>query len=349
MGEAGLEMEEAELNLLKRMKVGELEPLLQKELIEIATGLSGECTLTKASSVHAFYRMYAEEKAKEKKNRRMLRKAEEMISRLASLNLHHDAQQSLNRRQAIQQREASRRREERGRKVPLTPLPAAIMISARMRSLFESIGITHTRDMEQAVGVLGEEKAAERIGMVHAMTIAESLVKKVFAEHPETIRIPRDADFYYELESIEAKKALLDTQKSAGKGPLPPWADYDITPGILVDDYHHISRLLSIPVPAEAPQEAEEKKPRYTGRPMKIGEMKATLSVLGWEFVRFTGELHFQKPYVDEDRVKKFRTVTISKPHDGEYNPVTVRKIINNISVTPSEFEEARRKARGEI
>ena len=53
-------------------------------------------------------------------------------------------------------------------------------VSKKMRELFESVGISDERDMQQAIGFLGERKIEERITMARKTTLGEDLLKKVF-------------------------------------------------------------------------------------------------------------------------------------------------------------------------
>lgn len=316
--------------LLKRMKLRQLEPALQREILEFAEQMGYETTITASSNLHFLLKLYKAEMAKEKKSRKALKKAEELILRLSSL--HYD----------IIRREGERRKEELKRKIPFTGIRGGAPISEKTRRALESIGITDEAVMEQAVELFGDAKIDERVGLVNSTNLGDKVIKKVFGTHPETILIPNDGDFVSELDAMEIKKAIIDDWSEARGLPPPPWADYLQTPGILLDSYHDISRLLGLKVSEEKdamPEESEEKrKVNYTGKPMVPADFIKVVIELGFEVTR-------ESKHGILLRNASGVVMCVQKAHrkQEELNPSTIKKKLREAKIDLDEFERTRR------
>jgi len=317
-------------NDLRKLKLEQLEPALRREILEFAATMGYEATITSSSSMHFVFELYQAERAKEKKSRESLEKAEDLILRLSSL--HHD----------IIKREDERRRDERKKKLPPSlpsrggPLP----VSKKTRDLLGSIGIEDEGVIEQAVGLFGDAKVEERVELAKASNLGEELLKKVFGAHPETILIPKEDDFASELDSMEIKRAIIDDWAEAREILPPPWADYERTPGILLDTYHDISRLLALEVPEEV-EEPAESGIRYMGKPMDPDDFLKVALAMGFEIAREAKHGTLLKN-ADGD------IMCVQKGHrkQQELNASTIKKKLNEARVDLDRFEEKRREMR---
>lgn len=300
------------LDSVKSIMLRDLDPELQQEIHKFVSDIGYEVTITGSTRLGFLVEIY------EKSDRENLKKAENMILKLASVQ------------NAIKEREERRRSERREKSgvFRIGMLEGGVSASKKTRELLGSIGITDEGIMERAEALLGPGKIEERVEDIWITSLGKDVVKKIFGEYPEIILIPDENNFISELEAMETKKEMID--EWAKTTALPAWVDYNQTPGILLDSYQEISRQLGIPVPEEKIKEKEEK---YVSRPMKKAEMVKVLAQLGFELKRKVKELVFEGP----------KSLTISDPHDGEYDPITVRKIVRDIGVTPGEFEAARK------
>lgn len=255
--------------LLKRMKLGMLEPELQREILGLATEMGYESTISSSSDLYFMYRIYKAGRMKEKRSAKALKRAEDMILRLSSL---HQA--------ALQQ---PRERREKKERPPLTLLEGGIMAGKTTRQLLNSIGIDDERVISQAEERFGEKKVGERVELVNMTSLGDELVRAVFHAHPKTILIPKDGDFIAELEAMECKRSILDARKEARGGSLPPDVDYTVRPGVLLSSFQTIARLLdirTIPV-RETNVEAE-----YHGKPMEPDDFMKVVRRMGFDVVR---------------------------------------------------------------
>jgi predicted RNA binding protein YcfA (HicA-like mRNA interferase family) len=318
---------------LKKIRFGMLEPELQKEVLELAGEMGYEVTLSASSNLHFLLRIYEAEKVKEKRGRQALKRAEEMILRLSSL--HHASTQG-----DIQRSGGSGARRAR---IPLTAIEGGLSVSSRIRRLFESIGITDDKTMEQAVGLLGERKIEERVEYVHRTSLGDDVVKKVFGAHPQVILIPRDEDFLKALTEMEKKKQTIDGwAAAAGKAP-PPWADYRQTPGVLLAPYQDILRQLSVKEAAapksQAPPGAEGKRIKFTDKPMRPSDFIKVMEELGFSYVR---EATHGPLYKNENTGD---TVVVARGHKSqkELNESTIKRMLAEAHVELDQFELKRR------
>jgi hypothetical protein len=313
---------------LKKIRLEMLEPDLQREITELAAEMGYEATIASSSSLHFLYKIYQTEKARGERSAKALKKAEDMILRLSSL--HH----------AITQREEQRRKEGRKMKIPLTLIEGGLSVSKKTRELLNSIGIEDENAIIKAEELFGEKKIEERVGLVQSTTLGKELVKKAFAAYPETILIPNEDDFISELDAMENKKAILDGWAKSGERPLPAWADYNQTPGILIDTYEDITRQLEIPMPAAAPLKIG-KEITYRGRPMDPDDFMKVVKAMGFVEVR-------EANHGTLLRDAKSNIMCVQKAHrkQMELNPSTIKKKLQESSVDLDEFERTRRELR---
>jgi hypothetical protein len=312
--------------ILKKIKVGMLEPGLQHEIAELAAEMGYEATITASSNLHFLFKIYQAEKARAGASAEALKKAEDMILRLSSL--HH----------AIIQREEQRRKTERKRKAPLNLIEGGLLVSKKTRELLLSIGIEDESTVIKAEELFGEKLVGDRVELVLASTLGKEVVKKVFARYPETVLIPKEDDFISELEAMENKKAVLDGWAKSNERPLPVWADYDETPGILIDTYEDITRQLGIPLPKQAPEKIEKER-SYQSRPMDPDDFKKVVKALGFQELRETTHGTLM-------RDGGGNTMCIQKAHRGqmELSAPTLKKKIKESGIDPEEFEGKRRE-----
>lgn len=313
-------------SILKKLRLDQLEPSLRKEVLELALEMGQETTLVATSDLHFLFRVYQAEKAKDERSREMLRKAENLILKLSSL--HHDI---------VRREEVRRRQEQRGTLGKIEEF--GVPVGERAKALMESIGIKDQKVMEGAVALFGEEMIVNRVELVHSSKVEPELMKSIFSQYGSIFLIPKESDFAHEIEMIEFRKDTIDNWVAVNKKNPPLWADYKVTAGILLDDLHDISRQLSIAAQEEE-KPAESIKPKSVRiPPMKKRDLHLTLGELGYNFKRKEKELIFE-------RSDGF-ILTISDPHNGEYSPETIKKIINDMGIYPAEFEEARKRALG--
>ncbi len=306
---------------LKKIRVGQLEPILQREVMELASEMGYESTVTASSNLHFLYRLCTAEETKEKRSREQLKKAEKLILKLASL--HHEAQK--------RERKAKK---EPAKKIPLTVVEAGIKVSEKTRKLLNSIGIRDEKTMAEIEGVLGADKIGERVEIILASTLEEA-VEKFFAAHPDRVAIPDDERFVLEIEKIETKKQIIDNWRKK-EGRIPIEADYLITPGILLGEYHTIARLLNVEMPEEVDIQESEKRSKYRGRPMHPDDFRKVVEALGFSFVRPTTEGVMMR--------RGDVIMGIQKAHAGqmELSRRTIKRKIMEARISPDEFERAR-------
>lgn len=313
---------------LKRIRVGMLEPAMQREVAELAADLGYEATITSSSNLHFLLRLYRAEKAKDEASARRLKKAEDMILRLSSL--HH----------AIIRQEEQRRTVERKKKIPLTLIEGGLSAGRKTRELLNSIGIEDENVIARAEGLFGEKGVGERVDLVKSTTLGEELVKKVFGAYPETILLPKDDDLISELEAMEGKVEMVEGWARNVGRPLPAWADYHQTPGILLDTYEDIVRQLEIPLPVPAPAKAE-REIEYHGKPMDPGDFMKVVKAMGFAEMR-------EATHGTLLRDGKGNIMCVQKAHRKQMmlNPSTIKKKLRESEVDLDEFERKRRELR---
>ncbi len=312
---------ESQRKLLKRIKIGSLEPALQEEVFQLAREMEYESAIKSSSNLHFLFKIYQAETVKRRRSEKLLRKAEDLILRLATLH------------QGRIEREVKGKKKEKRK--PRLPAEVSITISKKMEELFRSIGISDEKVMVQTVEVLGEEATINRIDLIHLTRLGDEVVKKVFGIFPQVLLEPKEENFLLELDTLENKKAIIDGWLESHES-LPSAADYSKRPDVLFEDYHKISGLLGIEEKSEE-EEAPEEEVKYRPKAMRNRDMWKVLEGLGYQLKRKKKEMTFEGP--------EGKTLTISNPHDGEYDPITIRRIIRDMGIKPDEFEKARREA----
>ncbi len=282
--------------MLKRIKVGQLDPELLTSVMELAEEHGYEVTITASSDLHFLFKIYQAEKVKQRKNLKRLKKAENLILRLAGLSLHHEAEK----------REERSRREEKKPNFNRAGIEEDMRISTRMRQLFGSIGITDDKEISETIGFLGEAKAEERVNAARASPIGEELVKAVFAENPETLRIPKDAEYDREIKAMGHKKGLIDAWREETGAQTPVWADYGRSPGALLVGYGELCKGLGL---------AGEK-----GEAAEPGSLRAAIGELGFSLAERSGSLVLEG--------SDGTGTVISDPGSGEFAQSALRRLL---------------------
>jgi predicted RNA binding protein YcfA (HicA-like mRNA interferase family) len=309
--------------LLRKIRISQLEPGLRDEVLEFAGEMGYEGTLNASSRLHILLEIYNAEKAKEKKSKRMLRKAENLIMKLAGLHYATTVMEG-------------RRPEARKKERPFGKVPEAmeLFISTRMRALFGSIGISDERVMAQALGLLGEKKIEERATLILASNIGQELSKKLFSMRPVMLLEPDDGKFLGTLADLETKKDIVDTWARTREISMP----YGNSPQILLMDYPQLTQALGLlggrKEEVSGPPIGKKEELKYRPVPMKFRDMLKVLEEYGFHVKSLKNEAVL----VHESG----RILTVSNPHAGEYTPATVRAIIHDLGVTPNGFETVR-------
>lgn len=342
--------------LLRKIRINQLEPDLRNEVLEFAGEMGYEGTVNASSRLHILLDIYNAEKAKEKKSKRMLRKAENLIMKLAGL--HYAAAAMEARRAAAQKKE---------RPFGKAAETMELFISPRMKSLFESIGIRDERVMQKAVGLYGEHNVEGRIGLVQDSTLGRALVQKLFGMKPD-IMLENDAAFVLKLDVMEGSKSLIDKWCRLHKVPIEK-AVYQTMPQEIFRSLRSLGEVYEIVKLEEARQrEAAEKaaereaaariaargpekrkapvltdedrrKPvNYRPQTLRKQELDMVLNGFGFHYV------------TDEGGERKFRNAEgedlIVSHRQHEYEKELVGKIIGEkgLKTTPEEFERVKRK-----
>ncbi len=310
--------------ILKKIRLGMLEPELQREVAELASELGYEATITAESNLHFLFRIYQAEREKEKRSARALKKAESLILRLSSLQ------------HAIAKREEQRREKEKGKRMPRGAHGSAIEAGKRTISLLGTIGIEDEKVMGLAEELLGEKGVEERVVLVHSTILGNNLVRKFFSAHPEVILIPKNDDFVSELEAMEAKMEMVDSWSESHGRKAPAWADYNITPGILLDSFDDIARQLNIEIEAE---ERPESGVKYRGKPMDPDDFMKVVSAMGFAVVR-------EATHGTLMRDGEGNIMCVQKAHrkQMELNTSTIKKKLVEAKVDLDGFEMKRRE-----
>ena len=315
--------------VLRRIRISQLEPSLAREIVDFARESGYEATITSETSLGFLFRIYQAEKVKERKSGEALRKAEDLIMRLSSL--HHD----------IQQRENLRRKEERKRNLPLMGSGLELPVGKRTKELLASIGIEDERFAQRAVALLGEDEIAVRAELARSTMLGEELTKKVFREFPDTLLImPRD-DFVSELEAMESKKEVIDEWSKANERIPGHWANYNLSPGILLDSYEDIERLLHLEIPEKPkegpPRSGKREERKYKGKPMDPEDFIKVVSALGFSPIRQTRHGTLM-------RSESGGILCVQKSHrkQEQLNPSTIKKKLTEAGVDLDEFERKR-------
>lgn len=315
--------------LLRKTRVGELEPRLQEEIVQLASNLGYERTIASNSNLSFLFDIYQAEKVKKNRGNAQLKKAEKMIMRLATLK--HDSLKA-----QLQPEERTRQEDRRPFGAIMTGLP--IMLSDRLKKIFTSIGITDERIMEKAVETIGEKKAEERVELILSSTLDEDTIKGIFRFHPLLIIELPEEKFVASIESMETKKDILDAWKKAN-GRTPP-LDYVLDPEVLLTDLSMFSQLLGKKTEEPKVQkETEEKNVKYRAKPMDPRDLVKVL-VKGLGCTVREGD-HYVVTYP-----KTGKTTAISKSHQAQtqISRPAMKNLFRQLGIDEDEFEKKRQE-----
>jgi hypothetical protein len=311
---------------LRRIRLEDLDPQLQREIRDFADSMGHEMTVRERGDLRFILKLYQQEKRKGHADRRRLEEAENIIMKLSSF------------RSQTLRREAVRRKEEQSKRARFRVMDGALTYSKRAEELLNSIGITDRNVIQQAEELLGDSGIEERVDLVKSVDIPQDILLRLFSEFQQLILIPNDEDFVYELEAIETKRDIIDTWSGANMVPPPVWADYGRTPGILLDDYHDISRLLGLEEPEV--EEGPELMVEYRGKPMDPEDFMKVVLAMGFSRIREAkhGTLIRRGDFV----------MCVQKAHrkQMQLNPSTQKKKLQESGVDLNEFERKRRELR---
>ena len=219
---------------LRGIRISRLSPELLDGVLELAADQGYELTFASSSDLDFLFRIYQAEKVKGRRGAKALKRAEKLI--LAINGLYFNKEGGTER--------AEHKKEKKRPRFDI--MESELAISRRMHNLFESVGITDEREMQQSIALLGEKKVEERIAEALRSKIGPELIRKVLSENPEVLRIVKDGDFSAELSAMENKKGMIDAWKGSHGKVLPVWADYDQSPNILLVEYKNIYRALGM-------------------------------------------------------------------------------------------------------
>lgn len=314
-------------SLLKRMKMRQLEPELIREVVAFARESGYETAISSGSSLGFLLRIYQSEKVKEERGEKALRKAADLIMRLSFLQ------------QEIMRREHARRKEERKKRIPHMESELELPLGRKTREMLSSIGIDDEKFAQRAVSTIGEEELAERVELVHLTTLGGELTKKVFGEFPETLLIMPIQEFVSELDAMESKKEVIDSWAKANERIPGHWANYNSTPGILLDSYEDIERLLKLQLPESPPKSGKREEIKYRGKPMDPEDFIRVVGSLGFSPMRQTKHGTLMKS-------EGGGIMCVQKGHrkQEELNPSTIKKKLTEAGVDLDEFERKRRE-----
>ena len=311
--------------LLKKIRIDQLEPALQKEIYDFATLMGKENTITSSSNLNFLYKIYQSERLKEKRDLKRLKKAEKLILKLAGL------------RHRIVQRSGEPKEEEEGKRISGIYGRIETPVSKRMIDLFETIGIKDVSIMAQAIELMGEINAEERIELIHSTNLGEILLKKLFGLKPEMFLDPMDDDFIANLEILERKKDIVDNWAKARGKPEPPYVK---NPEILFEDFHEITRVLELsPVEVAAPVPAKLEEIKYRGKPMVPEDFMKVIMAMGFSPVRDAKHgTVLSNP--------AGRIIGVQKAHKKQemLNTSTIKKKLVEAGVNLNSFEKQRRE-----
>jgi predicted RNA binding protein YcfA (HicA-like mRNA interferase family) len=311
--------------ILKKIKFGSLEPALQGEIIELADSIGYETTITAESDLGFLLRIYNAERAKEKRSAAMLKKAEELIMRLSSLHFQAHAH------------EMERKRKEK-KTAAVQWKGGEITVSARAKELLESVGISDERVMERIVEFLGEKGVEGRVEAIHATNLGDGLVKKLFAHHPELLLKGNEREFISQMEMMEVKKEIVDNRYREIGQTEQIYIRY---PEILLEDFHEISRIMSIEPPPEARMPAalaEQKKGKTIVARMDPDDFIKVLRRMGFELK--TNGPHRVLSHPDG----KMAVVQSGHGRASEFGPGLIRMKLREIGIRVEEFERVRKE-----
>ncbi len=320
-------MDNGDIDLLKKVKIRQLDPIIQSEAIEVAKEFGIEKAIKSNSTLHFLYQNCCKQEAKEKKSRERLQKAKNIILSLAALS------------EAVTHRETKRRKQEQKRKRTFRLVDSELKASKKTIELLKSIGIDDEKIAGQAEAMFGVDSIETRVEFIEYLDLDTETKKKLFGSWPNILLIPDEDEFIAELESIGTKKNMITTWSKANEKPLPVWADFKIFPGILLDEYHDIARLLDLEE-QEQVEELNKKETKYRGKPMYPNDFTKVVEALGFEKMRESNHGTLFR------RGDKIMCIQRSHKAQTQLNRSVLKAKLVESGVELDKFEEKRRELR---
>lgn len=311
---------------LREIKISQLEPELLDSVLEL-TAEHGEITISSSTNLHFLIQIYQAEDSKENKDRDRLKKAENLILRLASIRpLQYE-----------EQRQESHSRKDRKPAFDLMT-EGGIGIGGKERALLESVGITDETEMRKAISLIGEAKIAQRVQLARSSKLGNHLTRLVFGENPSVLGMPKDEDFEIELRAMENKKDLIDKWVLTSDEPLPIWADYMESPNVLLVHYTNLYRALVL---GSKDKKAED----FAAGPETEVHIIKLLREVGLSIEEKGGSFRITCP--DGRGISVIRPEDVSQPKDPADKPFREEKTVPaRPSALKSQAESARTRSR---
>jgi hypothetical protein len=198
---------ERERTLLKRMKVRELEPALRDEVLELAKEMDYERTIKASSNLHFLYVLYQSEKKKRRKSREALKKAENLIMTIATLQ--HTERAILSEKKG----------KKKKRRMKRSTTDTQIVVSPKLLKAFRSIGIRDEAVVVRTVELLGEVEAKDRIDEI-LDKLGSKAAKKTYGANPKLLQEPNRRRFSENLDKFTAQQGTIKRIRvlEGGKG-----------------------------------------------------------------------------------------------------------------------------------
>lgn len=319
-------MDEDVRKILKNVFFSNLSDDLQKEVEALARDLGYEKTITPKTNLSFLLQLYNTQRAK-KSAARKLKEAEKMIMRIASLKYN----------EVIQKAKEAGSEKAAGFRVAQMASDLSLVISERIRQIFERLGIRDRKIIENAIWTLGEKEIENRAEIIWSSALDEKTIKGVFEFNPNLI-IERFETLVATMEMLETKKEMIDAWEKENNRPSP--LNYRDQPAVLFTDYAVLQKMLGEAAkeqPAEQ-ETREEKTVEYRARPMRAEDLiKVLVKAYGCE-VREGNHYIVSNP-------QNGKTTTISKSHKGqmELNRSVVKKIVEQqLGIDLRDFQKKR-------
>ncbi len=317
---------DSEARLMCRIKIRELKPKLREEVQELAREMNYERTLKASSSLSFLFRLYEEEKAKKSRSRKLLKKAEKMILKLAGL--HHDSQSG-----AAQ----GKKKAKRGPKRIPKPAQFHMALSKKITDVFASIGITDRDKMLRIIGTIGERKVEERAELLLASDLGEETVKALLGKYDAMLIQPLDDIFVIDIEMFEKKKNLLELVFMKGMMTEPP--DLTKDPELLLLNAKELSEILGLGEPKPTMQ-------KDSGGLIPAMTTKAFIKVMEGLGCRKLKRATHGTFYEYGDEEGNQRMILIQNPHKGQdqMDKSVMREKLRELGITIEQFNASRSK-----
>ena len=191
-------------DFLKKIKVRDLQPKIQQEVLDFANQIGYEKTIRSNSNLTFLVKIYNQQKAK--RNKSKLKKAEKMILKLATMKTKF----------AERSEEKKKKKESKPKISYSTESSSPLSIPEILRSLFYSVGITDEAVMVNALDIHGSICIKTRIDMSIGI-LGHDLAKTVFSQDPNLLIEPQIENFASQLREIKensnAQKIKQETKK----------------------------------------------------------------------------------------------------------------------------------------